>query len=312
MRFLIVGAGALGGYYGGRLLDAGQDATFLLRERRAAQIAETGLRIKSPLGDLHVAAPPYVTSANIPSHFDVVVVGCKAYDLDSTMDSFEAAVGPNTMILPLLNGMRHIDRLKERFGAERVLGGLCMISATLDEQGTILHLNDLHVLSYGELDGTRSERVSAIEAAFSKANFTGRLTEDILHEMWEKWVFIASAAGITSLMRGTVGDYVSAGASDLALQLLAECAAVAEHNGFAPRGAALDRSRAILTAAGSAISASMAKDIEKGARIEADHLIGDLLRRGPGGQSGLTMLRVVEAHLATYEARRARELAASA
>lgn len=311
MRFLVVGAGALGGYFGGRLLNAGQDVTFLLRERRAAQLAETGLRIRSPLGDLHIPSPPHLLSAQIEAPFDVVIVGCKAYDLDSTMESFAAAVGPDTVILPLLNGMAHIDRLKARFGAQHVLGGLCMISATLDDAGTVLHLNDLHGLSYGELDGSRSPRIDAIEAAFSTAHFTGKATSHIVHEMWEKWVFIATAAGITSLMRSTVGDYIAAGAGDLALQLLDECAAVATANGFEPCAAALERSHAILTQAGSPISASMAKDIERGARIEADQLIGDLLARAPAADSGkrLTMLRVVQAHLASYEARRSRELA---
>lgn len=307
MRFLIVGAGALGGYFGARLLEAGQDVTFLLRERRAAQITETGLQVRSTFGDVSRPLPPYLLSAQIDSHYDVVIVACKAYDLDSTMESFAGAVGADTAILPLLNGMRHIDQLTARFGEHRVLGGLCMISATLDDHGTVLHLNDLHQLSYGELDGTRSTRIEAIESAFADANFTGHASQHILHEMWEKWVFIASAAGITSLMRSTVGDYVAAGASDLALRLLAECASVATTNGFEPSAAALERSRAILTTVGSKISASMAKDIERGAPIESEQLIGDLLNRASSATSELTMLRVVQAHLASYEARRKRE-----
>ena len=144
MRYLVVGAGALGGYFGARLLDAGCDVTFLLRPRRAEALARTGLVVKSKFGDLAIAAPPFVLSADIAATYDVVIVGCKAYDLAETMDSFAAAVGPSTAILPLLNGMRHIDDLTKRFGAERVLGGLCMISATLDDAGAVQHLNDLH------------------------------------------------------------------------------------------------------------------------------------------------------------------------
>ncbi|RKP55780.1 ketopantoate reductase family protein [Pararobbsia silviterrae] len=311
MRFLIVGAGALGGYFGARLLDAGRDVTFLLRERRAAQIAKTGLQVRSPCGDLSLTDPPVVLSADIASHYDVIVVGCKAYDLEATMTSFAPAVGPDTVILPLLNGMRHIDALKARFGDTRVLGGLCLISATLDDAGTVLHLSDFHQIVYGELDGSHSDRIAAIEAAFADTNFTSRASTHVLHEMWEKWGFIASLAGITSLMRGTVGDYVAAGAADLAVRLFDECAAISAHNGFAPRDAARERGLSILTAAGSPMSASMAKDIERGARIEGAHLIDDLLARAPASGTSLTMLRVVAAHLTSYEARRAREAASN-
>ena len=146
MRFLVVGAGALGGYFGGRLLEAGEDVTFLLRPRRAAQLAKTGLVMRSPRGDLTLPSPPSVQAERVDGHYDVVIVGCKAYDLAETMNSFAPAVGPNTAILPLLNGMRHLDELAERFGREHVLGGLCMISAVLDDAGSVLHLNDVHGL----------------------------------------------------------------------------------------------------------------------------------------------------------------------
>ena len=211
MRYLVVGAGALGGYFGGRLIEAGHDVTFLLRPGRAKALQATGLVVKSRFGDLSLPAPPFVLADGIASTYDVVVVGCKAYDLADTMSSFAPAVGPGTAILPLLNGMRHLDDLSARFGRERVLGGLCLISATLDAAGTIQHLNDLHGLVFGELDGTMSARVEAIQRDFATAKFEGRSSPQILLEMWEKWMFIASAAGITCLMRSTVGDIVAGG-----------------------------------------------------------------------------------------------------
>jgi 2-dehydropantoate 2-reductase len=307
MRFLVVGAGALGGYFGGRLLEAGRDVTFLLRPRRAAQLAAGGLVVHSPAGDLHLPAPPAVLAGGIQAPFDVVIVGCKAYDLDETIESFAPAVGPDTAILPLLNGLQHIDRLSERFGAERVLGGLCLISAVLDEAGAVRHLNDLHTLVFGELDGTRSARVDAIAAAFASAKFDGRASNTIVQALWEKWVFIASLAGITTLMRGSVGDIVSAGAQDLALALFEECSRIAAHNGHAPSAGAVERGRAMVTAAGSPLTASMFKDVERGARTEADHILGDLLARGGPSFEGTPLLRTAYAHLKTYEARRARE-----
>ncbi|MGF6347008.1 2-dehydropantoate 2-reductase [Variovorax sp. W2I14] len=308
MRFLVVGAGALGGYFGGRLLEAGRDVTFLLRPRRAAQLAKTGLVVQSPFGNLELPAPKHVLAENIDGPYDVVVVGSKAYDLESTMDSFAPAVGPNTVILPLLNGMKHIDQLVERFGDERVLGGLCMISATLDDEGRVLHLNDLHGLSYGERAGGRSARVDAIAAQFAGAKFEATASETIAQDMWEKWVFIASAAGLTSLMRASIGDIVAAGGQDVALSIFDECCAIAAHNGFAPRPAAIQRGRAVVTTAGSPMTASMYKDMVRGAAVEADHIVGDLLSRAPKSDSPVpTVLRTAYVHLKAYEARRARE-----
>ena len=307
MRFLVVGAGALGGYFGGRLLEAGQDVTFLLRPRRVAQLAATGLVIRSPAGNVSLPAPPHVLAGDISKPFDVVIVGCKAYDLDETIESFAPAVGSDTVVLPLLNGMRHLDRLTERFGAQRVLGGNCLISAVLDEGGEVQHLNELHRLVFGEIDGTRSARVDAIAAAFAKANFEGIIRDDILQAMWEKWVLIASLAGITSLMRGSIGDIVSAGAQSLSLDLFDECSRIAAHNGFAPGQGAVDQGRAALSTAGSLLTASMFKDVERGARTEADHILGDLLSRSNWCASNSPLLRIAHAHLQTYEARRLRE-----
>ncbi len=309
MRILIIGAGALGGYFGGRLLQARRDVTFLVRPRRAAQLEKTGLAIKSARGDVHIPAPPVVRSGDIDAPYDLIILGCKAYDLVPSMESFAAAVGPNTAILPVLNGMKHLDLLSERFGAAHVLGGLCMISATLDDDGVIHHLNEAHLLVYGELDGAPSPRIDAITAALSGAGFDARATNTIEQELWEKWVFIASLAGITSLMRGFIGDIEKAGAANMALGVLAECAAIAAERGFPPRTESLERVRPLLTTPGSLLTASMERDIERGAQIESDAIIGDLLARRAKPADERSLLDVVYAHLKTYEIRRARESA---
>ncbi|HVJ54272.1 MAG TPA: 2-dehydropantoate 2-reductase [Aliidongia sp.] len=306
MRVLVVGAGAIGGYFGGRLLKAGRDVTFLVRPKRAAALAETGLVIRSPKGDVDIARPPTVTSDRLDSTFDLVLLSCKAFDLEDAIASFAPAVGPETVILPLLNGMSHLDALDRRFGAEHVLGGQCVISSALDAEGRILHLNEAHALTFGARDGSGSARIEAVAAALANAGFDTRLSETILSAMWEKWIFISSIAGVTCLMRASIGDVVAAGGADLATALLAECAAIAAGQGFPPSASALERGRATVTAAGSSFTASMLRDIEQGARIEADHIIGDLLRRGQ--ESAGPLLRTVYIHLKAYEARRAREL----
>jgi 2-dehydropantoate 2-reductase len=304
MRILVVGAGGIGGYFGGRLLAAGRDVTFLVRPKRAAALAANGLVVRSKLGDLDIAAPPTVTAEALTGTFDLILLSCKAFDLDGAMDSFAPAVGEGTAILPLLNGMRHVETLAERFGAGHVLGGQCVISVVLDPEGRILHLNDAHLLSFGDLDGGSSPRAEAILAALSNAGFDARLGTAIRQEMWEKWTFIATVAGMTCLMRAAIGDIVAAGAAELTLALLDECAAIATAQGFPPSAAAIARTRAGFTAAGSMFTASMLRDIESGGRIEADHVIGDLLRRGSGAKN-FPLLRIAYAHLKAYEARRA-------
>ena len=307
MRILVVGAGALGGYFGGRLKEAGRDVTFLVRPRRAEHLAKTGLVVRSSKGDIAIAAPPTVLAENLSTPFDLILLSCKAYDLQNAMDSFAPAIGASTAILPLLNGMKHMDLLAARFSAGAVLGGI--ISATLDDEGRILHLNDTHFLSFGEQNGAKSPRVVAIATAFSGAKFDSQLSTAILQEMWEKWAFIAAAAGICCLMRGAFGDIAAAGASQLASDMFGECCAIAAKNGFNPGETAVKRSVGMLTAAGSPIAASMLRDIERGAPIEADHIVGDLLARGGARPGDYPLLQIAYAHLRTYEARRQREQA---
>jgi 2-dehydropantoate 2-reductase len=279
--------------------------TFLVRPARAKALAERGLRLRSRLGDFHLAAPPTVTEEDKAAPFDLILLSCKAYDLDAAMDSVAPYVGPKTMILPLLNGMRHLESLSARFGAKRVLGGLCVISATLGEGGDIVHLNELHSLVYGELDGAHSARGAAIEADFAKAGFDARLSPEIRLEMWEKWVFIASAAGITCLMRASIGDIVAAGGAGMATTLVDECAAIAAAAGFAPRAAVLECARVNLSTAGSPLTASMLRDLEAGGRIEGEQVLGDLLRRAPPGVA-TPVLEAAHFHIKAYEARRNR------
>jgi 2-dehydropantoate 2-reductase len=307
MRILVVGAGAIGGYFGGRMLQAGRDITFLVRPRRAALLAGNGLNIKSPAGDVAIAAPPTVTADAIPGPFDMVLLSCKAYDLDSAMADIVPAVGPRTAIVPMLNGMKHLDLLDARFGAERVLGGQCAIASTLAEDGTILHLAAGHALGFGERDGTLSPRVTAIAEQMQGCKFDARASQTALLDMWEKWCMLASIAGMTSLMRAPIGDIVAGGGTELMLQIFAENCAVAERAGHTLRPAYLERVRGMLTMPGSLFTASMMRDIAAGADVEADHVIGDLIARAAPGEAPL--LRVVYVHLKTYQARRARELA---
>lgn len=310
MRILIVGAGAVGGYFGGRLLAAGRDVTFLVRPQRAEHLRRDGLAITSAAGNVSIADPPTVTREMLRSSFDLIILSCKAYDLDGAIDSFAAAVGPETMVLPLLNGMRHLDALDARFGAARVIGGYCAIGATREPGGAIRHLNDMHELIFGERDGAASQRIVAVAAALGGAGFDARVSDRIVGEMWEKWVMLSSLAAATCLMRAAVGDIVAApGGPAFLTGLVEDCTAVAAANGHPPREAFVARVRAMLTTAGSPFTASMFRDMENGFPVEADHVIGDLIARRDG--AGLKppvpgRLDLAYLHLKAYEHRRAR------
>jgi 2-dehydropantoate 2-reductase len=305
MRILVVGAGAIGGYFGGRMLQAGRDVTFLVRPRRAGELADAGLVIKSPNGDVTLRQPPTVLANHIAEPFDVVLLSCKAFDLDDAMKSFAPAVGPRTAIIPLLNGMLQLDRLDEKFGRERVLGGLCAIAVTLNERREVVQLQPMQSLNFGERDGTLSERVRAIADVMASGRFGSVASEHIIQEMWEKWVFLASLAAATCLMRASVGTILAApGGKDFILGMLDECSAVAAAEGFAPRAPFLERTRGMLTAEGSQMTASMFRDIKAGAPVEADHVVGDLIARGDAAKVPVPRLRTAYTHLKAYERQR--------
>jgi len=300
MRVLVVGAGATGGYFGARLASAGRDVTFLVRPRRAEELRRDGLRLVSPHGDLTLT-PKLIVAGEVAAPFDVVVVAVKAYALEQSLIDLGSAVGPNTMIMPLLNGMRHIDMLCARFGDAAVLGGTCIIASTVDAEGRIVQLAEMQELNYGERSGTISERVQALDAVMQGAGFKARMSGTIVQEMWEKWIMLATLGGITCLMRGTIGDIEAVpGGAALTLRLLAECSAVAAASGYPARDAFTQRVTAMLTAKGSQSASSMYRDLQNGAAVEAEHIAGDMLARATQLGVSASVLEIAVAHLRVY------------
>ena len=306
MRILVVGAGAIGGYFGGRLLHAQRDVTFLVREQRAAQLRQTGLSIRSRTEDVQLADPPTILAAQLQSPFDLIVLSCKSYDLDQAIESIRPAVGAGSKVLPLLNGMRHLDVLEAAFGNEAVLGGRCFISSMLDPQGRIVHLDENRAVSFGATDAARSGRLDRILAVLTGAGFDVQLSQSILQDMWDKWVFIAAAAGNTCLMRASIGDIVQACGTGLPLAMLEECLQIAGAAGMRVSETTQDRACAFLTTAGSTFTASMLRDIEAGGRTEVEHILGDLIARRRTGMTGGPLLDIAYAQIKAYEIRRVR------
>jgi 2-dehydropantoate 2-reductase len=303
MRILIVGAGAVGGYFGGRLAQAGRDVTFLVRPARARQLSQDGLRIISPHGDA-VLTPKLVSAEEIDTPYDLVFVSVKAYALEAAMNDFVAAVGPGTMILPVLNGMRHVDLLTKRFEEHAIIGGVCLVAAEIDHQGRIVQLADFQQLVYGERNGESTSRLKTLDATLQGAGFDTRLSPDIMQAMWEKWVQLASLGAITCLMRGTIGEIVAArGGAELSIDVLNESAALTTACGHKPSGKMLSRHAAAMTAPGSSLTSSMYRDLRKGAPVEADHILGDFIERGSAHGVAIPLLKAAFVNLRVYQDR---------
>ena len=303
MRILVVGAGAVGGYFGGRLAAAGRDVTFLVRAERKTQLQLRGLEIFDPYGDVTVQ-PKLLLAEELkanPAAFDLILVSTKAYSLDAAMEDFAPGVGSETVILPLLNGMRHMDALDARFSKEHVVGGSVQIIGDMDAEGRVHSLGKLHDLNFGERDRTVTPRIKAIEDTVRDAGFEANLKPDILAMMWNKWTLLAAMGAITCLLRGSIGAVVAApGGLETALAIDAECVAIATANGYAPDEAFHAVMTKRLTEAGSSLTASMYRDLQKGSRVEADHILGDLLERGRKQGMEAPLVRAAFAQLAIY------------
>ena len=305
MKILIVGAGSTGGYFGARLTQAGRDVTFLVRPARAAALRERGLQVLSPRGNFSVT-PKLALANEIDSPFDIVLVTVKAFGLPAAIEDFAAAVGPETMILPVLNGMKHVDDLQARFGPERVVGGVCRVSTMLDAQGRIVHLAPLHELVYGELDGRSTARIEALHAFMSDAGFDAHLSAHIAQDLWNKWMLLATLGGICALARGNIGEIVASdGGVDFVRAFLAEATAVATAAGFAPSAPALEFILGVLTAPGSPMTSSMYRDLVAGDRVEADQILGDLRARARLAGVATPLVSAAFIQLDVYQRRRA-------
>lgn len=304
MRILVVGAGATGGYFGGRLTEAGRDVTFLVRPARAERLAATGLEIVSPHGNVTVR-PKLASAETLEGPFDVVLLTVKAFALDQSLEDVAPAVGPQTAILPFLNGMRHLDRIAERFGPNAAAGCVCKIAATLDDAGRIVQLSGLQEIAYGELGGGATDRMGRIDEALRGAGFGARLSADIESEMWAKWAMLCALAATTCLLRGSVGEIASApGGSETALAVLDETAGAIARVGKPVAPETLLSVRAMLTEEGSKQTASLYRDILIGAPVEADQVVGDLVARAKSAGLAAPLLAAAYAQLSVYNARR--------
>ncbi|MEU8662062.1 ketopantoate reductase family protein [Actinoplanes philippinensis] len=305
MRILVLGAGATGGYFGGRLAQAGRDVTFLVRPGRAARLAERGLRIKSPDGETSLR-PRVITEPD--GHYDLVLVAVKSYSLETALSGLTPAVGPRTVVIPLLNGIRHIESLVRRFGADRAWGGVCMIHATLDEDGDVHQMSGLHRLAFGPLDAASLDdpavvdHLAAVTETLTGAGFDARASTTIIQELWDKWILLATLGAATTLLRGSIGAINKApGGSEFLHALAAETAAVAEAAGHPIRGKAAAMLEATIVTTEPTTS-SMYRDLVQGLPVEAGAIVGDVVAEAAKHQVSVPLLTAAHTGLAVYSA----------
>jgi len=307
VRTLILGAGAIGGYMGGRLHQSGADVTFLVRPARREALQRDGLVIKSPKGDTTQQVKTVLGGAE-GGPYDLVVLTCKAYDLDSAIEAAAPAVRPGATVVPLLNGMRHLDVLDARFGAANVTGGLARVGVAMSPKGEILHTSPFAAVSFGERDNKPGRpALVELDSAVKKSGLDGGLHGNIIQDLWDKWIMLCTLASMCCLMRGTSGDILEAAEGQaLMLETAEECRKVAAAAGCDPGEAGMSTVRAFFSHKGSRFAASMLHDLEKGSMVEADHVVGDMIARARKAGIATPNLRLAYAHMQVYLARRAR------
>jgi 2-dehydropantoate 2-reductase len=295
-----VGAGATGGYFGGRLASEGKDVTFLVRAGRQATLARRGLRIKGVAGEAVVERPRTITADTVDGPYDLIVLAVKSYALEQALIDMAPAVGPRTVIVPLLNGMRHVDELLGAFGPERAWGGVCLIHAYLDEDGDVVQMTGIHRLGYGPLDGSADERLPEVTFALSGREFDSNPSRHIVQDMWEKWVFLSTLGAVTTLMRAPIGDINAApGGTDFGARMASEAVAIATAAGHPPRPGAVALLQSGI-ASTELTTSSMYRDMLQGRPVEHEAIVGDFVAEAGKFDVPAPMLAAAYTNLSIY------------
>jgi 2-dehydropantoate 2-reductase len=304
MKILVLGAGGIGGLVGGRMAQHGADVTFLVRERRRAQLQKDGLRIESPQGDAQVKVKALLKD-EVKAEYDLVILTSKAYDLEDAIATLRPALEGNAVILPLLNGIAHIERLNQEFGAARVLGGTARMQVTLTPEGVVRQLNDWQTVTFGAQDGGDSEPLQTFKALLEKTGIEAKLSANILRELWMKLVHLATVASATCAMRANIGEIArTPEGTGMLLRLLGINAEIAAHAGHRPDEKFLQTYRDLFATHDAKYEASMLRDLEKGGQIESEQVIGYMLQRCRAAGLPDEMHVMAYTHVKAYEQRR--------
>ena len=300
MKILIVGAGGIGGYFGAKLINAGADITFLLREKRHQLIQAQGLAIETPKGSFTVQ-PKSVTASQLEPIYDLIILAPKAFDLEDSLRSLDKAINQG-VLLPFLNGLSHVETLDKLFGKARVMGGVAHIAAMITDTGAVKQLTDLNMLTVGPRAPEHEALAKDFIALCKQADFNSAYSENIEQVLWDKWVFLATLAGMTTSCLGSVGEIVSTPyGKELTLAMYEECCSIAKAAGYAigelPRRKAIE----MLTKEGSPFTASMLRDLISGQKTEHEHILGQMIKKGEENRIGCQLLKMAYTQIAVTE-----------
>jgi len=297
MKILIVGAGGIGGFFGAKLIQVGADITFLLREKRQRLIQEQGLTLETPKGSLTIH-PYTILASQLEPIYDLIILACKAFDLNDSLQSI-AKASSKGLILPFLNGFTHLETLDRHFGKERVMGGVAHIAAMITESGSIKQLNELNSLTVGPRTPEQDLLSQEFFTMCKKADFDSFYKENIEQALWDKWVFLATLAGMTTICRGSIGEIVATRyGKGLIERMFAECCSIASGNGYVITESAQASALVMLTKQGSPFTASMLRDLLAEKRDEHEHILGELIVFAEHQSIDCPLLKVAYTHMA--------------
>ncbi|MED1409872.1 MULTISPECIES: 2-dehydropantoate 2-reductase [Bacillus] len=301
MRILVLGAGGVGGFFGGRLVEKGEDVTFLVRSRRKQQLEKKGLVIRSVNGDFSFQ-PKLITKEDITAPFDVILFSTKAYHLKEAIVDLKSFVGENTVIIPLLNGMAHLSLLQKEFSEEKVIGGLCFIETTLNSEGDVVQTSAANRLVFGEIKPQDVERMQRISKVFAGTKASFVLSENILQDMWHKYLFITVMSGVTTLMRAPIGPIrESEGGREFIRNVFEESMQIMRAFGAPVKDNIVEEHMKTIDKISYDMKSSMQRDMEKGSFIEGAHLQGYLLELAKQLHIDTPLLEIVYQNLKVYQ-----------
>jgi 2-dehydropantoate 2-reductase len=304
MKLLIVGAGGIGGYYGSKLMLAGADVTYLLREKRQAHIEKHGLVVETPQGS-YTVNPKTITAQELQPIYDLIILAPKAFDLE---DSLQAISGASSQgfILPFLNGLAHIEQLDRLFGRERVIGGIAHIAATITETGAVKQLTDLHVLTVGARTPSQEAVAKEFYGLCQKTDFNAVYSDNIEQALWDKWTFLSTLAGMTTLCNGSIGEIITTPYGEaLTNTMYQQCCAIAEAHGYAIADGVQTKSIEMLTLAGSPMTASMLRDLNAGNKTEHAHILLEMINKAQSKQLDCDLIKMAYTHIELIQRRQA-------
>ena len=300
MKVLILGVGGLGAFFGAHLQKINCDVTFLVRENTKKLISEHGIKILSDFGNFKIK-PVLITKKELKVNYDVVIISCKAYDLDEAINDLKPSQ-KNAIIVPLLNGQAHINKLEKAFKKENVFGGVAHVSSNANAPGEIKHVGKIKRLSFGTRYQGNQEIANDLYQLCRKADFQTILSEDINQDIWEKWIFLATIAGATTLFQTSIDNINTKPNGKIFIQnLWNECINISKENGYELRTESKSLHEDLLFKSDYPFKASMLVDMEKKLMTEHEHIFFEFIKLGKKKKLNTSLLETCHLNMSIYE-----------